>query len=84
MENVDLNLGSRKLKQRIRQSLDRTVHVALDDEVKLVEVVECAATAELLESDTLLGAHIELTLKLFALRRDIAVPSSRYLVLTSA
>ena len=53
--HVHLDLLGGELDERVGESLDRTVHVTLDDDVELLEVADSDTAAYLLECHVLLG-----------------------------
>ena len=67
MDDVDLHLLGGELYQRVAQRLYRTVHVALDDDVQLVEVAQSKTAAHLVERQHLLRAQALFALQLLAL-----------------
>ena len=66
MNHIDPNFFRRKIDQRVRQGFDRTVHIALDNEVELMEVAKCATASQLFEPETFLRTQPQLALQLFA------------------
>ncbi len=61
MEDVDLHFVGGELDERVGQSLDGAVDVALDDDVELAEVADGTAAADVLE-----GEHLGCAQTLFA------------------
>ena len=72
VKHVDLHFRCGQLDERVGQGFYRTVHVAFDHEVELMEIVERAAASELFEAEAFLGAQAEFSLELFALSCDFA------------
>ena len=72
VDNVNLNLGCRELDERVAQSLDRTVNIALNDDVELVELTQSAQASDVLKSAAVLSALHLLTLQLLASVGDLA------------
>ena len=67
VDDVDLHLLGGELEQAVGQGFGRTVHVALDDEVELLEFTHRDPAAEFLEGDLLLRPDALFTLQLLAL-----------------
>ena len=72
MDDVDLNLLGAQLQQLAGESLHRTVHITLDDDVELLEVSDGDTAADLLEGDMLLRAQTHLTGEACAFGGDAA------------
>ena len=72
VDDVDLHALLRELDERSRHRLDRTVNVALDDDVELLERTDGDAAADLVERHVLLGHDALHALQLLALVGDFA------------
>ena len=55
MDHIDPHLFGRELDQRVGESLDRTVHITLDDDIEFLEVADGDTPADLLEGHMLLS-----------------------------
>ena len=64
MDDIDLNLVGRELDQRIAQRLNRTVHIALDDDIQFMEVAESQPSAHFVQRQHLLGTQALFALQL--------------------
>lgn len=64
---IHLNLVFGEFYQRVRHGLYRTVHVAFDDDVQLLEVAYGDTASDFIQRDVLLGAQSLHALQLFAL-----------------
>ena len=71
VDDIYLHLGGRELDERVAQCLDRTINVTLDNNVEFVELAQRAATADVLEAHSGLGAAAQLTLQLLTLISDL-------------
>ena len=72
VDDVDLHGLFREFDERSGHSLDRSVHVALDDDVQLLERADGDAAADLVERHVLLGHDALHAGQLFALVGDLA------------
>src|SRR5690606_3139984 len=72
VDDVHGHLLVRQLEERVGEGLDGAAHVALDDEVELVELAEGEAAREVVEGDVAAGVEALLALELRPLRRDLA------------
>ena len=57
MDDVHPYFLGRELDQGIAESLDRAVHVSLDDDVEFLEVADGDPSSELFQGDVLLGSQ---------------------------
>ena len=67
MNHIDLNLLGRELDEGIGESLNRAVHITLDDDIELFEVADCDTAAYFLKGHMLLGLDTLDADELFAL-----------------
>ena len=72
MDDIDLNLLGRELDERVAEGLNRAVHVALNDDIELLEAAECDTAAHLVKGKHLLGAQTLLALQLLAFVGNLA------------
>ena len=56
MDDIDLNFFSTEALERIGECLDRTVHVAFEDDVELLEVSDGQSASDFFEGEVLLRA----------------------------
>ena len=70
MDDIDLDLLGGETDEGVGEGFDRAVHVALDDDVELLEVPEGTTASQLVEGKALLRAGILLTLELLTLAGD--------------
>ena len=71
-DDVDLHLLRRELEERVGQCLHRSVGVALDDDVELVELSASDAVGNVAQREALLRAETLLALQLLALVGNLA------------
>ena len=72
MDDTDSNLLGGQFDERVAQSLHRTVHIALDDDVEFLEATLCYTVAYFFERGTVAGAQALLTLQLQSFVGDVA------------
>ena len=70
--DVHLHLLGRQFDERVGEGLDRSVHVTLHDDVQLVELTQCDAVRDVVQTQRLRGAQRLFALQLCALVGNLA------------
>ena len=72
MDDIDLNALFRQFDERTRHGLHRTVHIAFDDDIQLLERTDRDAASDFVERYVLLGHDALHPLQLLAFVGDFA------------
>ena len=67
VDDIHMNLLGREFDEGVAEGFDRTVHVALDDEIEVLNTTHCDVVCNIFESLTTSGTNTLLALELFTL-----------------